>query len=617
MRVSRLRATNFRGWSQLDLKRSGDVVIVGEPRAGRTDLIAALTRVLDPRSTRLSPNMSDIHQHLASEVQAATFADAGSVPETAQGADASAGAATMSMSIERAAFAEVELTLRELGSDIEQEVPGVLEPTTADGEVDDSGHAGPTAPLGLRLTYRVAYDAAADALTHVLYFPALSNPDSEQFARVPSSLRLMLPVVFLDAARPLQLRAEGLLRRLLTERDPDAVSTALRALESQIVDAAGALSKTAVLAGLLNAILSDAGPARRVGDRPLTADDVQFLPDDGSLAGILRALQPLLSLDQAGHLALTSHGSTTTAAIGASEALILAKSTQGAVIIGDDFGEGLDGPSAEHLAAAMKASGGQVWLTTRRAEVARTFDVSEIVRLTRRGGARSVHGVPTPADKKEVAAQRHLQTQLLPALTVRTVGIVEGRHDLTTYTAADRLAKPPALPLAGHGIQLISADSGDGGGTSQIPRVAALAKALGFRVVGLIDRDPAKNSEDVLQSIEDACDAVVRLPESMAIERALLAGADPTDLRTAAAVMPSFGQQDPTVGEAEDELPEVLRRALHKNGLHEAFMAALVAESSKLPPVIRDALDHVAMLGDLDYSGAKRIDLTFSTQPKA
>lgn len=601
----------------MDLKPSGNVIIIGEPRAGRTDLIAALTRVLDPRSTRMSPSLGDIHQRLETEAPGAGFADPGSVPEVPPGADASDGGARTRMSIERAAFAEVELTLLELGGDIEQEVLGVLEPVTADGEVDISGQAAPTASLGLRLTYRVAYDAAADALTHVLYFPALSNPVSQQFARVPSSLRVMLPVVFLDAARPLQLRAEGLLRRLLADRDPDAVSTALRALESQVNDAAEALSRTSVVAGLLNAILGDNGPARRLGDRPLTADDVQFLPDDGSLAGILRALQPLLSLDQAGHLALTSHGSTTTAAIAASEALILAKSIPGAVIVGDDFGEGLDGPSAEHLTAGMKAGADQVWLTTRRAEVARTFNVPEIIRLTRRMGERLVHVVPTPTDKKEVAAQRHLQAQLLPALTARTVGIVEGRHDLTTYSAADRLTVPPALPLAAHGIQLISADSGDGGGTSQIPRVAALAKALGFRVVGLIDRDPAKNSEDVLKSIEDACDAVVRLPEGMAIERALLAGSDPMDLRTAAAVMPSFGQQDPTVGNADEELPEAVRRALHKNGLHEAFLAALVAEPSKLPPVIRDALDHVAMLGDLDSAGPKRIDLAFPSQSKA
>jgi len=641
MRVSRLLATNFRGWAELDLVAKGDVLAVGEPRAGRTDLVVALTRVLDPRSTRANPLLTDIHQ-LSSPPQAAggaptTTAMTASQPpqvgpasgvETcdlpddepsqatdqpapaAAGTDPSGPAATPVV-VDRASNGEVELTLVDLGSDIEQELPGILEPLTTDETVDESGNASPTAPKGLRMTYRVSYDPAADVLSHVVYFPANSNPAIEQFARVPSALRQMLPAVFLNDARPLQLRAEGLLRRLLTEKDPDEVSDALRTLEHHIVDAAAGLSKTPVVAELLDAILSDTGPARRAGDRPLTAVDVQFLPDDGSLAGLLRALQPVLTLDGAGPLTLPNHGSTTTAVLSASEALILAGTTEGAVIIGDDFGEGLDGPSAEHLASALKSASDQVWLTTRRAEVARAFQVEDLVRLTRHGGVRAHHQVPPPANKKEVAVQRHVQSQLLPALTASTVGIVEGRHDLATYSAADRMSQATILPLAAHGIRLITADNGDGGGTSQIPRVATLAKALGFRVVALVDNDPAKKSSELISEIEEACDALVRLPETMAIERALLAGADATHLRTAAAVLPAFGQPDPTLGKTDDQLVATLTQTLHKNGLHEAFLSALVNESSGLPPVLQDALHQVAVAGESDYSGPSRIDLSF------
>jgi len=659
LRVSRLRATNFRGWFQLDLQQTGDVVVVGEPRAGRTDLVVALTRVLEPRSTRLNPVLTDIHQHLLPAATAGTpttgdgttaapreddTAPAGAAPSEdgpvpaaaapvneqtpnqprASAPEQVAGSVTVETSVEdstevstavstviRATFAEVELTLVDLGADIEQEIPGIPEPLTDEQIVDESGNANPTAPLGLRMTYRVTYDPTADAVGHLLYFPAVSNPGAGHFVRVPAALRLMLPVVFLDAGRPLQLRAEGLLRRLLAARDPEAVSTALRALEVQIVDAAGTLSQTEIVAELLNAVLRDTGPARRAGDRPLTADDVQFLPDDGSLAGILRAVQPVIALDQAGPLTLASHGSTTSAVLAASEALILAMSTQGAVIIGDDFGEGLDGGSAEHLATALKAGADQVWLTTRRAEVARAFEVTDIVRLTRRLGARHVHRVPVPADKKEVAVQRHLQTQLLPALTATTVAIVEGRHDLTTYAAADRLTKPPALPLSAHGIRVITADNGAGGGTTQIPRVAELAKALGYRVVGLVDRDPAKTSDAVITAIETACDAVVRLPDAMAIERALLAGAQPDHMRQAAAVLTEFGQPDPTVGKLDEQLGHALMQALHKTGLHEPFLVSLIEASSADPPVVRDALDNVAILGGTGYSGSKRVDLSY------
>ena len=67
----------------------------------------------------------------------------------------------------------------------------------------------------------------------------------------------MIPVLFLDAARPLQLRAEGLLRRLVADHGPEASTTALRALETQVVAAAGAPSGTAATSTVLNAVLSD------------------------------------------------------------------------------------------------------------------------------------------------------------------------------------------------------------------------------------------------------------------------------------------------------------------------------------------------------------------------
>lgn len=619
MRITRLKVTNFRGWADLDLQQLGHVLAVGEPRAGRTDLVAALARVLDPRSTRLSPVVTDIHQRLVVSVRRTGSDDPGGAPDGdtgdvgAEATDAGdAGSDGAVVDVARAPFAQVEVTLVDLGPDLEQEALGALEPLTDDLQVDDSGDASPTAALGLRIAYRVSYDSAADSLDHLVYYPATSNPAAGQFARVPTAVRLLLPVIFLDASRPLQLRAEGLLRRLLNERDPDAVSDALRTLEAQVVAAAGNLSATPVVSQLLDAVLSPAGPARRAGDRPLASRDVQFLPDDGTLAGILRAVQPVIALDQAGPLALSNHGSTTTAVIAAAEAMILAASTQGAIVIGDDFGEGLDSGSAEHLTAAIKHRASQVWLTTRRSEAARAFEVSELVRLTRRAGARLTSRAATPTDKKEVAAQRHVQSQLLPALTATTVAVVEGRHDLTTLMAADRRTVTPQLPLSAHGVRLITADNGDGGGASQIPRVATLAKSLGFRVVALIDNDPAKKSAEVVEGIQAACDVVVRLPERMAIERAILAGSTPEDLRAAAAVISEFGQQDPAADKGDDQLGDAIMRSLHKSGLHEPFLAALVDSTLSLPPVLGDALQAVAAAGALDYAGPSLIDLTFA-----
>jgi putative ATP-dependent endonuclease of the OLD family len=283
------------------------------------------------------------------------------------------------------------------------------------------------------------------------------------------------------------------------------------------------------------------------------------------------------------------------------------------VIVGDDLGEGLDGPTTEHLANALRGGATQVWLTTRRADAARAFETTELVRLTRHTGTRKVHQVALPTDRKEAGLHRHIQAQLLPALTATTVAVSEGRHDLSALSAADRRRTPPDLPLAAHGIRLITADTGSGGGTGQIPQVAKLAHQLGYRVVALVDGDPTKKAGTVLADIENECDALVRLPDTMAIERAILAGAIATQVRAAAAVFTDYGQSDPTLGKPDEDVPNAVMKLLHSKGLHEQFLGALLEETGALPPVVVNALAAVALCGHPAYKLQKRIDLTDPT----
>lgn len=589
MRVTQVRAVDFRGWYRLDLRPRGHVLAIGEPRSGRSDLVAALRRVLDSRSTRNQPSTADIRQSLAAE--------------------GPGGSASTVL----APYGEVEVTLANLPSDVEQEAGRALEPLLADGTVDESGNASPEAPLGLRMAYRVSYEVATDVIEHRVYYPILSDPSADRYTRVPTAVRTLLPVVFLDSARPLQLRAEGLLRRLVSDADPVSSAAALRALEGDIVAAATALSASPVIGRVLDALVADTGPARRISDSAITAEDIKFLPDDGSLAGLLRALQPVLRLDDAGALPLESHGSTTTAVLSAAEAVLLAGSTVGAVIVADDLGEGLDGPTTEHLANILRAGAAQAWVTTRRSDAARAFETTELVRLTRHTGSRIVHQVAPPTDRKEAGLHRHIQVQLLPALTATTVAVTEGRHDLSALSAADRRRTPPDLPLAAHGIRMITADTDSGGGTGQIPRIARLAHQLGHRVVALVDGDPTKRSAAVLAGIENACDALVRFPETMAIERAILTGATVTQIRAAAVVFTDYGQPDPTLGKPDEDVPNAVIKLLHSKGLHEQFLGALLDETGALPPVVADALEAVARCGDPAYKLPKRIDLTDPT----
>jgi predicted ATP-dependent endonuclease of OLD family len=48
MRLSRIRVENFRNFSSLDIAVSGNVVVVGENRVGKSNLLYALRLLLDP-----------------------------------------------------------------------------------------------------------------------------------------------------------------------------------------------------------------------------------------------------------------------------------------------------------------------------------------------------------------------------------------------------------------------------------------------------------------------------------------------------------------------------------------------------------------------------------------
>lgn len=616
LRISRLRLHDFRGWSDLDIRPQRHVLLAGVPRAGRSDIIAAISRVLDPALIRTPPSLGDLRRHTTPCSSSKSEADTAEEGSDGEGAEPSAGS---SPSVEGggsthrspvvAAYAEAEVTLVDLCPEVEQLCDGFLEPLGEDDQVDISDNAGPDAPLGVRLAYRVSYDPDADSLEHLLYFPARSDPTTEQYAKVSSALRRALPVVVLSSERPLQLRAEGVLRRLVTERDPGAATAAFRSLERSVAEATDCLTSDENIAETIDSLLRAGGLAQRLSETALTAAAVRFRPEDGSLSALLRAVQPALMLDDAGLLPLPNHGSTTKAVLTAAEAMLLATAQGKAVVLGDDFGEDLDAATAEHLTAMLRARAGQMWFSTRRPEVARAFAPPELIRLSRLGDSRGHHVLPEPSDKKEIAVRRLLHMQLLPALTAPTVVIVEGPHDLTTYTSADRHIGMANLPLAAFGVRLISADNGSGGGTGQIPRVADLAHTLGFRVIALIDRDPDKTSAATLGQIEGACDVVVRLPPDTAIEQALQSGIDIRHLRAAAAVLPAFGIPDPSVGKSDEEVSKAIAHALHRKGLHEQFLDAVVEQSFVVPPVVEAALTAVASAASTSYSGPSRIDL--------
>ena len=551
MRVARLEITRFRGFESFVLVPRGSVVVVGEPRAGRSDLIAALRRVLDPRSVQARPSEWDVFRPLPELTELDGDGDAEvAIPLTS-----------------------VKVSLMSLSPEVEQDLDDrleLLDPET--GEVADPA-AADDAELGIRLTYCLRYGADEQQLEHWLEY-------AKSGQRVPRADREALRAFILERNPPLQLRSEGILRRLASEPNPDALAATLLSFAEAITEATTTLTRSdEVQAGLK--LVVNHGPKRllELDDTDPTVG-IGFTAEDGSMAALLRAVQPTLDLDEhAGNLPLSSHGSTTAAVLATAEASAVAQ-TDHAIVLADDFGDQLDAAAAEYLAARLRRRGGQLWLTTRRAEVISAFDATDLVRLTRHTGARQHFQLSENADRKERARRRHVSTLLAPAMSARTVILLEGPHDFETYTTVERrrfqeLAKTPVSAL---GMRFVTASaSGGEGGKQELAKLARLAKDFGLSIRVVLDHDKPGSDADLLEELKTMADLIVRLPPRAAVERAIVDGLEPVVLRSVLETLNDDHDLGLDVKAIDDgDLADRCIKALkQKGGLHRLFIELL------------------------------------------
>ena len=581
MRVARLEIVRFRGFASFLLIPRDNVLVVGEPRAGRSDLMMALRRVLDPRTIQARPSEWDVYRPLA---------------EADDDEDTDEDAATT-------ALTSVKVTLLGLTEVQQQDLDERLELLDPASGLAVDADADTDAELGIRLAYYLRYDPAEEQLEHWLEFPKSGH-------RVPRVEREALKAVVLERNPPLQLRAEGMLRRLATEHDAEALTGTLQEFTHDIDQATDELAASDGIQAALAQIL-DAGPKQLLGLDPSDPTSaVGFTAEDGSLAALLRAVQPTLNLDnETGDLPLFAHGSTTAAIFAAAEAAALAQSDD-AVILADDFGDQLDAASAEYLALRLHRRPGQVWLTTRRAEVVGAFEATELLRLTRHTGSRLSFQLAEDADRKERLRRRHISTLLAPAMSAPTVALVEGPHDHETYLAVDRrrASELNKRPLSGRGIRLIRGSaSGGEGGKSELPKLAQLAADLGFTVNVILDHDKPGTDDELIAELQGLCDLVIRLPERVAIERAIVNGLSVDVLRQALNVLNDAHELDLTVEDINAaQLPAACVRALKKKGgLHRQFVDLLAP--GEVPPLANEVLKK---LGRLAPVGEPLVTLT-------
>ena len=552
MQIRQVDIRHFRGFRSLRIKPSGHVLLVGEPRAGRSDLVEALTRVFDPDSTRatVTEDLDFFRRDTATR-------------------------------------AEVEVVLGDLGDELEQRFFDQIEfwdssnqallPPAAPGE-----EAPADCERVVRLCYRAEWQQDQQLAEHWVDFPKFSDPDADEYRRVPRIDRAALPFQRVDASGvPLKLASRSPFRRIVSLSEGDDFPQALERMIDDLRTGSAEFTASAQVQTALQAVFRDVVGPLGVGNT-VPDDIVKFVPDGGSLPSLLRSFSPTVDLgDGAGQLPLQRHGSTSAALIAAGEALAAIHSGI-AVVVVDDFGEGMDAASAKFAAQALRAAASQAWVSTRRSQVAEAFRTSEIIRLTRSADAqRSVFQGTEPSTKAERLAARHFALQLLPAVAARALIIVEGPHDHAAYQAlATRLFDEEGVPPPGaHGIHLIHAAAADSaGGSGAIPRLASAARALGLRVVNVIDHDgETPKAEAELRANLDSADAVVRLPTRVAVERALVHGMDPAILRGVLLdLKKAFGLQIDVASTADAELEKLAVSALKSSGgFHAEFVEAL------------------------------------------
>lgn len=585
MKILRAEFRHFRGFEAATILSCGHVALVGEPGAGRSDVVEGLERVLSPEATRSRfPSELDFHNR-----------------DTAQ-------------------RAEVEIVLGDLGRDLEQAFFDVLEVWNrerrdlVESEEDPEAIDRAEFDFVVRLCYRARWDAKQEQGEHWVDYPKNSDPAAGHFERVPRADREALKFSCLTArGRVLDLTQNSSFRRLVEGAAGEDFSAAIRTLETDLQGRAAAFSETTQLAAALESLVAPIRVPLGLGDRP-AAEMIRFMPEGGSVSGLLRSLSPSVELPgDVGPLPVHRQGSTALGLLTLAQAM--AVSGTGGIIVVDDLGEGLDAASSHFIAATLRRTAAQCWASTRRSHVAEAFEPEELVRLARdQAGTRGVFYGKAPKTKAERLAARHRNLQLLPAVASRAVLVVEGPHDSAALRAlalkaAEDLGE--SLPVA-RGVSIIDGAAADGaGGSGGLARLAASSRQLGLRTIAVLDHDGDGAAEDAtLQATLATADVVVRLPNGHAIELALLSGLDDTEiLASLKELQAAFGiALAPNIDALRGKnLLEAARKVLKsQSGFHAQFIETLGAGRV---PVVGLALLRTCLEAACDRSKAGHIQL--------
>lgn len=583
MKVRELAIRHFRGFEQLTLKPKNHAVLMGEPGAGRSDIIEALSRVLDPDAagTRTTTEL-DFHRK-----------------------DISCPIA-------------ITVTIGELGGELEQRFLDYLElwnksentlvpESESTEEVDEAQHA-----WVLRLEYCARWLPADERSEEWVHFPKLSDPEADQYTYVPRRDLQQLGFAQLrwGTGRLLDLGPRSTFRRIIEGSTGDDFGGAVSDYVQAVATAAEQFTDSAQVKAALEEVLGPLRDLLRIGNTQLQSL-IQFAPEGGAPSGLLRSLGPAIDLgDGVGVLPAWRRGSTIASLLRIAEALAACSGARN-ILAADDLGDGIDPASAAHLVSSMRRLAGQVWITTRVPAVAELFEPEEVIRLGRGGdGSKFARLGRSPTTKAEAIAAKHWHRNLLPALSYRSVVVLEGPHDFASlHSLALRLFREAGDPLpATRGVCLISAGAAGSGGYPTVLRLADAARQMGLRAVGVIDGDTSADARQFLASNSSLADAVIRLPDDMAVEAAFVRGLPEPVLRQALSDVAASAilAEPPGLGQlGGSQLESTAISFIKKHSLHAPFVEALPA--SDLPAVAVEVLRRAVEVASSDASGIVQV----------
>lgn len=568
-KIRQVAIERFRGFDAFVTTLRDHVILVGEPGAGRSDLLEAIARVLDPDSLR---------QRRASDLD---FYDL----DTNQDAIVELTITSLSTAMSTALTKYLEVW------DFEDEVLVTRLPSTQ--RFDPGRHE-----FAVRLGYRLFTDAGQ--LREIIYWPKFADRGAGTFPLARRVEREQIPFLFQRGlgTRPLDLAPQGEFRNVVDKQAaatgfPAAVAAFLAAVEA----GASTFAADPAVSSALEEVLRDVRQARRLDPVRRATDILAFLPDGGSEAGLLRSLAAVATIDGApAKLSMGRHGASLGAAVRGGLLAASAQRVAGSIIVVEDLGGEIDPHLARHLAARIRSGCGQLVASSRSPSVIEAFAPEEVLRLHASGGRRIASAGTRPRTKPQRLAARYYSRYLVPALHASTVLIVEGHTDRLGFgSLADRARDGGLLgSFDAAGIAIVEA-----GSNGQAPKLAEAARSLGLFTVVLLDNEAgsAPDADPTLQAALAAADTVLRLPARTSLERVLLDGVPDAEL------IRIFEEIDTAVGglglppgwatKTGNDLVAGLAKVMHDRtgSIHAIFVEAL--DATALSPLGLRALSEV------------------------